>query len=98
MYIRKEAEQALADGNIAVIVDANAKIAAGLQPMLARMHIGEKKYRDKNNRRPFCGDWGGPDLLWGIDCNCVVRQKEGTGEYLYSGVCFQTPNSGGCGG
>ena len=42
VYSEKEAEQVLADGNIAVIVDANAKIAAGLQPDVIEMCIRDR--------------------------------------------------------
>ena len=93
VYSEKEAEQVLADGDIAVIVDANAKIAAGLQPdVIVDAILAKRNTGTKITDAPFVIGVG-PGFTAGIDCNCVVETKEGThwGIFFILAVRFQTP-------
>ncbi|GKH32042.1 EF2563 family selenium-dependent molybdenum hydroxylase system protein [Muricomes sp. OA1] len=94
VYSEKEAEQVLADGDIAVIVDANAKIAAGLQPdVIVDAILAKRNTGTKITDAPFVIGVG-PGFTAGIDCNCVVETKRGhtLGNIFYSGSAL--PNTG----
>ena len=94
VHSEKEAKDILADGDIAVIVDADAKIAADFQPdVIVDAILAKRNTGTKITDAPFVIGVG-PGFTAGIDCNCVVETKRGhtLGDIIYDGSAI--PNTG----
>lgn len=93
-YKKEDINRILKDGNIAVVVDEEAKIIDEIKPDIIIDAILAKKNLGTHIEDAKIVIALGPGFTAGVDCHCVVETKRGhyLGKPIYSGSAI--PNTG----
>lgn len=94
VYTLEEAEQAVSDGQIAVLVDPQAEIRKSYQPdVMIDAILAKKNLGTRMSDAPFVVGVG-PGFTAGNDCHCVIETKRGhtLGSVIWKGSAI--PNTG----
>lgn len=91
---KEDINKIISDGNIAIIVDEEAKIADEIKPdIIIDAIIAKKNLGTHIDDAPIVIALG-PGFTAGVDCDCVIETKRGhyLGKTIYSGSAI--PNTG----